>query len=286
MINERIDIEGVTLGKWLALWYETYKKPHLSEYSLRNIEQQIRLHIPDWLKVLPIAEIKAFDIDRVLLGISGGRTRKYTKQVLHSAFKKALQLGVVEKNIVELVDDIKYKKKKSKALTTIEQAEFLQKIKGRRFENVMLFYLHTGVRRAEGVSLRWEDIDEEKGLIHIRGTKTEESNRYIVLTPDVKKILEKQRLQNEKEKIKGELVFPYSITRMSKNFKLVCPNHKLHDLRHTFVTRCAECGINLNVCQQLVGHATSDMTMNVYTHVLDDFKRKEALKFTLFPKFD
>lgn len=286
MINERIDIEGVTLGEWLALWYDTYKKPHLSEYSLRNIEQQIRLHIPDWLKALPVAEIKAFDIDRVLLGISGGRTQKYTKQVLHSAFKKALQLGIVEKNIVELVDDIKYKKKKSKALTTTEQVEFLQKIKGRRFENVMLFYLHTGVRRAEGVSLRWEDIDEEKGLIHIRGTKTEESNRYIVLTPDVKKILEKQRLQNKKEKIKGDLVFPYSITRMSKNFKLVCPNHKLHDLRHTFVTRCAECGINANVCQQLVGHSTSDMTMNVYTHVLDEFKRKEALKFTLFPKFD
>ena len=43
--------------------------------------------------------------------------------------------------------------------------------------------------------------------------------------------------------------------------------------------------INVNVCQQLVGHASADMTINVYTHVMDEFKRKEAAKFSLFPTF-
>lgn len=28
-----------------------------------------------------------------------------------------------------------------------------------------------------------------------------------------------------------------------------------------------------------------DMTINVYTHVMDEFKRKEAAKFSLFPTF-
>lgn len=57
------------------------------------------------------------------------------------------------------------------------------------------------------------------------------------------------------------------------------------ELRHTFITRCAESGVNVNVCQQLVGHASADMTINVYTHVMDEFKRKEAAKFSLFPTF-
>jgi integrase len=68
-------------------------------------------------------------------------------------------------------------------------------------------------------------------------------------------------------------------------FKKLCPNHHLHDLRHTYATRCAECGVAVNVCQQVLGHATADMTLNVYMHVLDEFKRKELEKFTLFPKY-
>ena len=51
------------------------------------------------------------------------------------------------------------------------------------------------------------------------------------------------------------------------------------------VTRCAECGINVNVCQQLVGHSTANMTLNVYTHVMDNFKRKEALKYDVIPEW-
>ena len=51
------------------------------------------------------------------------------------------------------------------------------------------------------------------------------------------------------------------------------------------LTRCCESGVNPSVCQQLVGHATGDMIMNVYMHVMDEFKRREAAKFTLFPKF-
>ena len=284
MINAQLDLENVTLGEWLTLWYDTYKVPNLKPYSLRNIEQQIRLHTPEWLKEMPMKSIKLFHIDRALQTIPLGRTRKYAKQVWHSAFKKAQQLDIIEKNVITLTDDVKYKKQKSKALTLKEQTDFIETIKGKHFEFLMLFYLHTGVRRAEALSLEWQDIDHESGLILIKGTKTEDSVRYIILTDDVKNILDKQRAQNQKNNIGGGKVFPYSIQQASKYFKAVCPAHHLHDLRHTFITRCAECGVNPNVCQQLVGHSTADMTMNVYTHVMDDFKRKEALKFTLFPK--
>jgi integrase len=41
----------------------------------------------------------------------------------------------------------------------------------------------------------------------------------------------------------------------------------------------------MTVCQQLVGHSTADMTLNVYTHVMDEFKRKEAKKYTIYPDF-
>ncbi len=234
---------------------------------------------------MQIKDITLFDIDRALSPVPLGRTRKYTRQVWHSAFRKAQQLGIIQNNVLTLTDDIRYKKQQSKALTLTEQKKFLETLKGKRYENVMLFYLYTGVRRAEALTLEWSDIDYERKLILIKGTKTEESYRHILLTDEVKDILERQRIQNEKDGIKDCNVFPYSLQQISKTFKLLCPNHHLHDLRHTFITRCAECGVNVAVCQQLVGHSTADMTMNVYTHVMDEFKRKEALKFTISPKY-
>lgn len=285
MIYEQPDFNAITLGEWLSLWFETYKKPVLKPYSVRNIEQMIRLHTPVWLKALPMAKIGLFEVERALAEIPLGRTRIYARQTWHAAFLKAEKLGIITRNVLELTDSITYKKKKSRALTIAEQRRFIEALENRRFKWVMLFYLHTGVRRAEATALEWSDIDENERLILIRGTKTADSYRHILLTDEVKAILDGQRKQNEKEKIKDKRVFPYSLQQVSKNFKAVCPTHHLHDLRHTFITRCAESGVNVNVCQQLVGHSTADMTMNVYTHVMDEFKRKEALKFTIYPTF-
>ncbi|MBO4940310.1 MAG: site-specific integrase [Clostridia bacterium] len=279
-----MDLKNITLGEWLSIWYDTYKKPYLKPYSLRNIDQMIRLHTPDWLKSMKMKDISIFDIEKALSAIPLGRTYIYARQVWHSAFTKAHKLGIVSVNVLTLTDKVTYKKRKSKALTLREQTDFIKALENKRFKWVMLFYLHTGVRRAEALDITRDDIDEENGLIHIKGTKTEGSDRYIIMTPDVQVLLIEQQRQNRKEKLKTDRIFPYCKEQMSRFFKSVCPNHHLHDLRHTYITRCAECGVSVSVCQQLVGHSTADMTMNVYTHVMDEFKRKEALKFRLFPK--
>ena len=283
-----------TLGEWLAEWYETYKKPYLRPNSVRNIEQVIRLHIPEELKKRRLTEITAHEVEKALAPLGKTRTRVYTRQVLFSAFDKAFKVGFVKRNVMEAVENVRYKKQKSKALKIDEQREFLARLENSRYKWLMLFYLLTGVRRGEALSLRTEDINYEEGLIYVRGTKTEESERYILLTPEVNAVLRAQLEQNERERrekkqgrfhqAEENVVFPFGLEQTSREFKKLCPNHHLHELRHTFVTRCAESGVNVTVCQQLVGHATADMTLNVYTHVMDEFKRKEARKFQLFPK--
>ena len=279
------DSNALTFGEWLSIWYERYKVPLLKPNSLRNIEQMIRLHTPEDLKKVKLSNVGILDIDSALSRIPISRTYTYARQVWGSALKKAQRLGLIAINPIELTDKVKYKRKKSSALTIAEQKEFIKNLDNKRVKWLMLFYLHTGVRRAEALTLRWTDVDEDRKLILIKGTKTEDSFRYILLTPDVKNFLEEQRKQNEREKQQNGLIFPYANEWVSREFKKVCPQHHLHDLRHTYITRCAECGMNVNVCQQLVGHSTADMTLNVYTHVMDEFKRKEALKFTIFPEY-
>lgn len=289
MIFEQANFKFITLGEWLRLWFEIYKKPELKPYSLRNIEQMIRLHTPDWLKKLPLTRITVFDIDRALSEQANGRTKIYTRQVWHSAFLKAQKLGIIEKNVLSLTDPVKYRKRRGNALSVAEQADFFKKLDGRRIKWLMLFYIYSGVRRSEALSLHWFDIDTNAELILIRGTKTEGSFRQIVLTPQLKFILQEQRKQTDQEEgsrfaaKNADKVFNYSAAYVSQTFKALCPSHHLHDLRHTYITRCAECGINVNVCQQLVGHSTPNLTIGIYTHVFDDFKKREALKFSINP---
>lgn len=255
----------------------------------------IKLHTPQWLKDIPIVKVTPLDCDKALSELPRGRTRVYARQVWHSAFLKAYKLDIVSRNVLELVDNIGYKKQHGKALTISEQRQFLQALEGKRVKWLMLFYLYTGVRRTEALTLEWQDIDDSEELILIRGTKTANSYRHILLTDEVKQILSEQKAQNEREKQdrkRGRFhnapeshVFPFTPESVSRYFKALCPSHHLHDLRHTFITRCAESGVNVSVCQQLVGHSTASMTINVYTHVMDEFKRKEALKYTIFPHF-
>lgn len=51
-----------------------------------------------------------------------------------------------------------------------------------------------------------------------------------------------------------------------------------HTFRHTFATRCIENSVFPKTVQQYLGHATLQMTMDLYVHVTDDFKRMEMEK--------
>lgn len=125
--------EEYTLGEWLSLWYNTYKKPRLKPRSLRNIEQMIRLHTPEWFKAMVMREITAFDADRALSEQPPSRTAVYTRQVWHAAFLKACALGIVESNVIDFTERIMYKKKKSKSLTIAEQTAFFEKLEKSRY---------------------------------------------------------------------------------------------------------------------------------------------------------
>lgn len=52
-----------------------------------------------------------------------------------------------------------------------------------------------------------------------------------------------------------------------------------HCFRHTFATRCFEAGISPKTIQSYLGHATLQMTMDLYTSVFEEFKSMEISKF-------
>ncbi len=268
------------LQEWLEEWLRVYKLPNLKPESVRRINDVIKNYIPQCLKDKCLNDITALEIDKTIAECPYSRSRKYLYYVLTSSLSKAYRLELIEYDFKLKLEPVKYKQHRGKALTKAEQRDFLQAIEKSKYRNYFKFLLLTGCRRSEGLALRWCDIDTVSGVIYIHGTKTESSERVIFLSPLVVSVLDAQReLQGE---IVSELVFPYNPANVSHSFKNFCPQHKLHDLRHTFVTRCAESGVNISVAQKLAGHSDINTTLQIYTHVTTEFQRKEFEKFDIW----
>ena len=57
------------------------------------------------------------------------------------------------------------------------------------------------------------------------------------------------------------------------------PRFSGHTFRHTFATRCFEAGISPKTVQTYLGHATLQMTMDLYTSVLEEKKQDDMKLF-------
>ena len=88
-------------------------------------------------------------------------------------------------------------------------------------------------------------------------------------------------IEEERKRVKTSYIFNFKPDTLTHIFKKYCQNHKLHDLRHTYITRCAESGININVTQNLVGHSTLNTTLSIYTHISQKFIQDEIKKLKI-----
>ena len=157
----------------------------------------------------------------------------------------------------------------------------------------LLIALQTGMRRGEIVGLQWSDIDFESRMIRVRHNavlgryettvsellKTKAGRRDIPMSDEVEAWLRKQRGRSSSKfvlSLKNKKVMTLSAFRsMWKLIERELPETHItaHILRHTYITRLFEAGLDVKEIQYLAGHSTMDMTLSVYTHY--DRKNRE-----------
>jgi len=138
---------------------------------------------------------------------------------------------------------------------------------------LMLVY-SAGLRVGELVNLHWEDLDEKRNMIHIRGGKGKK-DRYTILSNVVVQILQRywKVYQSREWLFEGEKPGkPYSIRSAEKVFDQaaqragITKDVSIHSLRHAFATHMLEQGTDLRYIQDLLGHE-SVRTTEIYAHV-------------------
>lgn len=263
---------NMSYGSWLHNWINVYKKPYIKTWE--TIKDHIRVHIPEKIKKCKLTNLNAFDIQKAINDVPTSRTRLEIFDIFHSSLQMAYRIGFIDRDISSVLIKPKHVRILGTALNQGELTVFLSKIQCHSTEYFFKFCLLTGCRRSEALNLNWEDIDYKNQTIHIKGTKTVGSDRYIPLFYSVVDLLNNMPFKIGK-------IFYHKKDYVTKTFKKFCPNHKLHDLRHTFATRCMECGIDIKVVQKWLGHTRLDTTASIYTHVQPEYEKSQSFKFKL-----
>ncbi len=89
-------------------------------------------------------------------------------RILKAVFNTAIHLNLIEENPFKNCKLFRIPVEEPAYIPKAEFARLLIAIDIRRFRNLIMFAVLTGMRRGELVSLRWTDIDLNNRLIHIR----------------------------------------------------------------------------------------------------------------------
>mgnify|MGYP002860245253 CR=1 FL=1 len=312
----RIDSYGAdnnlitAIEDWLAM-----KKKQIRPDSYESYICNYNVHIKPYFekKNLTLGDVTPRVILRYVRAKEDeGQSRKSIRKhlvILNGVFKEAVQMGeliynpctniTVKDNSEEHFEGTAYEIDTAKKL--------LEAVKGDPIEPAVYLGLYLGLRRSEAVGLRWKDVDMENGIVHIRNTvvrfttisemektKSRASKRDLFMPSALKEYLQTVwDRQEEERKLVGR---PYSdsehicqwadgtvfepnyvshrFTKLLKRNNL--PMIRFHDLRHTFATLALEHGMDVKTLSTVIGHTSSQITLDVYSHITADMQKKAA----------
>ena len=141
--------------------------------------------------------------------------------------------------------------------------------------------LHSGLRKEELLSLKWEHIYIDRNVLKVEEGKGGDS-RYVPIGDTVK-----IQLSKLSEKKKGDYVFHDQYGRRIKDIKRSFGSAlkraglndvRFHDLRRTFGTMCAWKNVPPKTLQKWLGHKSIETTMKYYVVSPDDYEQEEIKK--------
>lgn len=284
--------------KWLATINETRKYSTYIKY--RGIYER---HIRD-----TIGSISVYDISYSLVNekiFQRDDKIQYSQNLRHSIIAVINQiLKYAAENYeypeMQLINKvINHKRKKIEIINHTEQASLVRYL----YHDMdvskagILLCIFTGLRLGEICSLKWDDIDFDQMIIHVRRTvqrvaiedsrcrttliitepKSTFSIREIPISTATVQVL--NRIKHDEEYVVGGKA-PLDPRTYQNRFKRYLKEtsikeYNFHALRHTFATNCIDHDMDVKSLSEILGHANIQITLNKYVHPTMDTKRRQ-----------
>jgi integrase len=286
---------------------ERYLREHAREHkkpsSYREDERNIEKHILPLLGRHNVSDVTRADIERFIRNVKDGKTvpkdqpkcgyrggavikggpyvANRNLSLLSKMFNLAEVWGYRENGSNPTRHVKKYKEKKRERFLSREELArlfgVLSEAEKNGSENIYVIaalklLILTGARMNEILTLRWEYVDFENGLLRLPDSKT--GQKVIFLSPPAIEILEQlPRYENNPHVIIGHktgmhlvnLRKPWGRIRNAAGINDV----RIHDLRHSFASIAASSGMPLPMIGKLLGHSQVSTTQR-YAHLADD----------------
>ena len=236
------------------------------------------------------------------------RTALHVHRLLRKALADAVKWGHLSRNAADATTPPRAEQRQIDMWDAETTDRFLEAAEGSRFSGLYQLAVLTGMRRSELAGLKWANVDLVNGRLSVVSTlqripghglveglpKTNRSRRSLSLRADAVNLLHGIRgRQMEDQLAIGELwlntsyVFtqsngrPVEPDKVSLDFAIIVrkaglPHLTLHGLRHAHATLALSAGVNPKVVSERLGHASTAITMDVYSHVLPGIQEEAA----------
>lgn len=305
-----VDADGrTTVRSFAALWLEA-RRVQVRATTLAGYEAKVA-HTVRFVGHRPMGKITGGVLTamygRLLDEGLSSRSVRHVHMVTRRMFADACRWGYLKVNPADVADVPAVSSPEMATWTAPQVAKFLAETRRSRWWPVWLLAATTGMRRGEICGLRWQDVDLDAGVLHVRQTvvtvngqarrstpKTAAGRRKIALDPATVAHLRKLKTRQLEERLAmgsdwagedlvvcwpdGALVNPNIVTRSFVRAARLAglPRIRFHDLRHTWATLALEAGIPDKVVADRLGHSSVVVTLDTYTHVPDQTARTAA----------
>jgi integrase len=303
--------DNTRVAEWAQTWVDVYKRPQLEDKSISNILTQLNCHILPVIGAMRLRDVRSTDCAAVMARMSGAKksTANLVRTVMRAMFECAVENRLIASNPVTRRVAATGAPPKERVPLTREQLEQVCAVAHTRDPNLYTFVLlcgYAGLRAGEALGLSLESVDLKTGLIHVHeqyrrevGGTTEKlkaptSDRYVPMPPVL--LAHMTALKHERTGYVFDVTSSGLYKSMEEKLQRLCavsadgsPRTHLrtalpyvdfyvhpHLLRHTYATMCFESGLDVKEVQYLLGHSTSQMTMEVYVHYVSGARLSET----------
>ncbi|WP_242821747.1 tyrosine-type recombinase/integrase [Ruminococcus champanellensis] len=270
---------------------------------MQTILTSFEKHILPEFGDVPCADLTAGRINAFInKKLADGLSASYVRDIF-TVFKTMLKYAQEEYGFKLSLKNVvlpKAERKQVEKISDTEQKKLVSYLKANMSLTAfgILLSLFMGLRIGELCGLKWEDVDFQHKILHIRRTvqrisssngnrktkivisspKSATSFRDIVIPDVLMQYFEMFRNQADSFILSGtdKLVEPRTMQyRYKKILRTVdVEDHNYHKLRHTFATNSAEKGFNVKALSAVLGHSSVTLTLNRYVHPDRTYERR------------